>query len=69
MSEFIDDPEAWTPVLTTMRQHMPRLASHMDIGNIMQRDQSMTLGETSSLLPHARQLRAALEDALAKLER
>jgi hypothetical protein len=29
----------------------------------------MTLGETLSLLPNARQLRAALEDALAKLGR
>jgi len=69
ISEFIDDPEAWTTVLTTMRQHMPQLSSHLDVGSIMQRDRSMTLGETLSLLPHARQLRAALEDALAKLGR
>ncbi len=69
ISEFIDDPEAWTTVLTTMRQHMPQLSSHLDVGSIMQRDRSMTLGETLSLLPHSRQLRAALEDALAKLGR
>ena len=69
ISEFIDDPEAWTTVLTTMRQHMPQLSSHLDVGSIMQGDRSMTLGETLSLLPHARQLRAALEDALAKLGR
>ena len=69
ISEFIDDPEAWTTVLTTMRQHMPQLSSHLDVGSIMQEDGSMTLGETLSLLPHARQLRAALEDALAKLGR
>jgi len=69
ISEFIDDPEAWTTVLTTMRQHMPQLSSHLDVGSIMQRDRSMTLGETLSLLPHAGQLRAALEDALAKLGR
>ncbi len=69
ISEFIDDPEAWTTVLTTMRQHMPQLSNHLDVGSIMQRDRSMTLGETLSLLPHARQLRAALEDALAKLGR
>jgi alpha-L-rhamnosidase len=69
ISEFIDDPEAWTTVLTTMRQHMPQLSSHLDVGSIMQEDGSMTLGETLSLLPNARQLRAALEDALAKLGR
>jgi hypothetical protein len=33
----------------------------------MQRDSNMTLEETLSLLPNARQLRAALEEALAKL--
>jgi alpha-L-rhamnosidase len=69
IADFIDDPEAWTTVLTTMRQHMPQLSSHLDVGSIMHWDGNMTLGETLSLLPHARQLRAALEDALAKLGR
>ena len=69
ISDFVDDPEAWTTVLTTMRRHMPQLSRHLNIGNIMQWDDDMTLGETLSLLPNARQLRAALEDALTGLGR
>jgi len=69
ISEFIDDPEAWTTVLTTMRRHMPQLSSHMDVGIIMQGDSDMTLGQILSILPHAEELRAALEAALATLER
>ena len=69
MSELIDDPEAWTTVLTTVRQYMPQLASHMDVGSIMQGNGGMTLGQMLSLLPHADELRAALEAALTKLER
>jgi alpha-L-rhamnosidase len=67
IGDFIDDPEAWTTVLRTMRQYMPQLSSHLDVGSIMQWDDNMTLGETLSTLPNARQLRAALEEALAKL--
>jgi len=67
IGEFIDDPEAWTTVLTMMRQHMPQLSSHLDVGSIVQWDGNMTLEETLSLLPNATALRAALEDALAKL--
>jgi alpha-L-rhamnosidase len=69
ISEFIDDPEAWTTVLNTMRQHMSELASHMDIGTVMQRNGDMTLGQMLSLLPHAAELRTALEAALTTLER
>jgi len=69
ISEFIDDSEAWTTVLTTMRQHMPQLSSHMDVGTIMQGDGSKTLGQMLSFLPHAEQLRTALETALAELGR
>jgi len=69
ISEFIDDSEAWTTVLTTMRQHMPQLSSHMDVGTIMQGDGSKTLGQMLSFLPHADELRTALEAALATLER
>ena len=69
ISEFIDDSEAWTTVLTTMRQHMPQLSSHMDVGTIMQGDGSKTLGQMLSFLPHADQLRTALETALAELGR
>jgi alpha-L-rhamnosidase len=68
ISEFIDDSGAWTTVLTTMRQHMPQLSSHMDIGTILQGDGNKTLGQMLSFLPHAGELRTALEAALATLE-
>jgi alpha-L-rhamnosidase len=69
ISEFLDDPGVWTTVLTTMRQHMSELASHMDIGIIMQGNGNLTLGQMLSLLPHSEELHTALEVALAKLER
>ena len=69
MSELIDDPEAWTTVLTTMRQYLPQLARHMDVGSIMQGNGSMTLGQMLSLLPHADELHTALGAALAALGR
>ncbi len=50
-----------------MRQHMPELASHMYVGTVMQGNDSMTLGQMLSLLPHADELRTALEAALAEL--
>lgn len=68
ISEFIDDSEAWTTVLTTMRKYMPQLSSHMDVGTVMQGDGSTTLGQMLSILPHADELRAALVAALASLE-
>jgi alpha-L-rhamnosidase len=67
INEFIDDPEAWTTVLTTMRQHLPSLARHMDVGTMMQWNGNMTLGQMLSLLPHADELPASLEAALAGL--
>ncbi len=69
INEFIDDPEAWTTVLTTMRQHLPSLARHMDVGTMMQWNDNMTLGQMLSLLPHADELPTALRAALAALER
>jgi len=69
MSEFIDDPEAWTLVLKMMRQYMPQLASHMDVGSLIQGDGSMTLGQMLSLLPRCDDLRPALGAALAALDR
>ena len=69
ISEFIDDPEAWTAVLSTMRQHLPALAGHMDIGTIMLHNSDMTLEQVLSLLPHADESRPALEAALAALGR
>ena len=68
ISEFIDDPEVWTTVLNTIRQHLSTLASHMDVGTIMQGNGNMTLRQILSLLPHAAELPAALEAALAALE-
>jgi alpha-L-rhamnosidase len=68
ISEFIDDPEVWTTVLNTMRQHLSTLARHMDVGTIMQGNGNMTLRQILSLLPHAAQLPTALEAALAALE-
>jgi alpha-L-rhamnosidase len=69
MSEFIDDPEAWTLVLKMMRQYMPQLASHMDVGSIIQGNGSVTLGQMLSLLPRGDELRPTLGAALAALER
>jgi len=69
ISEFIDDPEAWRTVLTTIRQHITGIASHMDIGTIMLHNDDRTLGQTLSLLPHTDKLPAALEAALAALGR
>lgn len=67
ISEFIDDPEAWRTVLTTIRQHLAVLASHMDIGTILLHNDDMPLGQMLTLLPHTNELPAALEAALAAL--
>jgi alpha-L-rhamnosidase len=69
MSEFIDDSEAWTLVLRMMRQYMPQLASHMDVGSLIQGDGNMTLGQMVSFLPRGDDLRPALGAALAALGR
>jgi len=69
ISEFLDDPQAWTTVLSTLGQYLPALADHMDVGTMMQRNGNMTLGQMLSLLPHADELRTALEAALTALER
>jgi alpha-L-rhamnosidase len=68
MSEFIDDSEAWARVLKVMHQYMPQLASHMDVGSIIQGDDTMTLGQMLSLLPRGDDLLPTLEAALAALE-
>jgi alpha-L-rhamnosidase len=68
MSEFIDDSEAWARVLKVMQQYLPQLASHMDVGSIIQGDDSMTLGQMLSLLPRGDDLLPTLEAALAALE-
>jgi alpha-L-rhamnosidase len=69
MSEFMDDSEAWTLVLRMMRQYMPQLASHMDVGSIIQGDGNMTLEQMLSLLPSGDDLRPILGAALAALRR
>ena len=69
ISEFIDDPEAWTAVLRTMRKHLPALAGHMDIGTIMLHNSNMTLKQVLSQLPHAEESRLALEATLTALGR
>ena len=69
ISEFIDDPEAWRTVLTTIRQHIAVLARHMDIGTIMLHNDDLTLEQTLSLLPHTGELSQALVTALAALDR
>ena len=68
LDELIDDPKAWSVVLTTIRQHMPELTDHMEVGTGMQDDGSMTLRQILALLPHAGELRMALEGTLASLE-
>jgi alpha-L-rhamnosidase len=68
MSEFMDDSEAWALVMKMMRQYIPQLASHINVGTIIQGDDSMTLGQMISLLPRGDDLRPALGAALAALE-
>jgi alpha-L-rhamnosidase len=65
ISEFIDDPEAWTTVLSTMRQHLPGLTGDIDIATFMLHNSTMTLRQVLSLSPHADELRTALEAELA----
>jgi alpha-L-rhamnosidase len=69
ISEFIDDPEAWTIVLSTIRQHSPGLTGNMDIATFMLHNSTMTLRQVLSLLPHAADVRVALEGELAALGR
>jgi alpha-L-rhamnosidase len=69
ISEFIDDPEAWRVVLSTIRQHSPGLTGNMDIATFMLHNNTMTLSQMLSLLPHAAEVRAALEGELAALGR
>ena len=68
LNELIDDQEAWSVVLTTIRKHMPELSDHMEVGTGMQDDSNMTLRQILALLPHAGELRMALDAALASLE-
>jgi alpha-L-rhamnosidase len=68
LNELIDDQEVWSAVLTTIRQHVPELTDHMEVGTGMQNDGSMTLRQILALLPHAGELRMALEATLASLE-
>ena len=69
LDELIDDPEAWSAVLTTMRQHMPELASYMERGVGIKGHGATTLRQMLSLLPGADELHPALEGALAALGR
>src|SRR5438552_2735998 len=69
LDELIDDPEAWSAVLTTMRQHMPELASYMERGVGTKGHDATTLRQMLSLLPGADELSPALEGALAGLGR
>jgi hypothetical protein len=69
ISEFIDDPEAWTTVLSTMRQHLPGLTGNTDIATFMLHNSTMTLRQVLSLLSHAAEVRTALEAGLAALGR
>ena len=68
LAELIDDPRTWRAVLTTIHQYMPEFAGHMEVGTGMQDDGSMTLRQILALLPHADELREALEAALATLQ-
>ena len=69
LDELIDDPEAWSAVLTTMRQHMPELASYMERGVGRKGHGATTLRQMLSLLPGADELIPALKGALAALGR
>jgi hypothetical protein len=67
LDELIDDAKAWSAVRTTMRQHLPELASHLEGSTGRPGSGDMTLRQTLSLLPHTDEVQAALEAALTAL--
>ncbi|MFL5658220.1 MAG: family 78 glycoside hydrolase catalytic domain [Ktedonobacteraceae bacterium] len=66
ISEFIDDPQAWTTVLNTMRRYIPDLA-RVEVG--LRSSSDIPLREAVSMLPHAGELSTAIEAELAALGR
>ena len=66
ISEFINDPQAWTTVLNTMRRYIPDLA-RVEVGLRSSRD--IPLRQAVSMLPHADELSTAIEAELAALGR
>jgi alpha-L-rhamnosidase len=66
VSEFLDDPEAWTTVLSTMHRYIPNLA-RVEVG--LRSSSDIPLRQAVSMLPHADELFTALEAELAALGR
>jgi hypothetical protein len=66
ISEFLDDPQAWTTVLTTMHRYIPELA-RVEVG--LRSSSDIPLRQAVSILPHADELSTALEAELAALGR
>lgn len=67
LDELSDDSQVWGAVVTTIQHYMPELVGHMEIATGMRRDKSITLRQILALLPHADELRKALETMLATL--
>jgi len=68
LDDLIDDPEVWTLIVRTIRQHLSGFARHLDISMLMLHNSNMTLEEMVSLLPQAdNKLRSALEAELVAL--
>jgi alpha-L-rhamnosidase len=68
LDELIGEAGVWSAVLSTILQHRPELAGHLEVGTGMRNDGSMTLRQILSLLPNAEELRSALDATLASLE-
>jgi alpha-L-rhamnosidase len=65
LGDLVDDPKAWTVVLTTMRQHAPELVDRL-VGSL-QNNSDLTLHQLLSFHPNTAGLGEALEAALAAL--
>jgi alpha-L-rhamnosidase len=66
ISEFLDDPQAWATVLTTMRRYLPEFA-RVEVG--LRRSSDLSLRQAVSLLPNADEVSTAIEAELAALGR
>ena len=66
ISEFLDDPQAWTTVVTTMRRYMPDLA-RVEVS--LRSSSDIPLRQAVSVLPHADELSTSIEAALGALGR
>jgi alpha-L-rhamnosidase len=63
IGEIIEDRDAWTSVVTTLREHAPQLAERLE--GTLQTNSDMTLDQLLSMRPNAT-VRSAIESVLAE---